>query len=385
MQEAQFRNRMTWMMFVLSILVIWVHSYNVELFAAGQWGPAWERAAKIEKFLSVGIGQVAVPGFFLCSSWLYFRSFSLKKLIGKWKSRCISILIPYIVWNFLYYIGYVTATRLPAVQTVVGKAPIPLNLQELTNAILHYSYAPVFWYMYQLIFLILLSPVIYMLVKNRFVGLAYLGVLIGAVHVQWSTGHPNTDALFYYSLAAYGTVHGRWLEGSGTLRRSSDKKVRPEADSANGCGEAVRGGGRSLKYEWMKRLAAAAVMLAAGAVCYRMMGRTGVSAVWTVAYRTFIPIGFWLIVSGIKLPESRPWMRLSLFLYAIHFMIVRFINKGAALVLTALLPEFWCGAAAVVIYLLMPVMTVAISYGVARILERFAPPLWYILAGGRKL
>ncbi len=351
MQEKQFHNRMTWMMFLLSILVIWVHSPNIELFAAGRWGPAWERAHKIEQFLSVTVGQAAVPGFFLCSSWLYFRNFTYAKLLAKWKSRLVSILIPYVVWNFLYYIGYVIATRLPAVQAVVGKAPIPLNLQELSGAILHYSYAPVFWYMYQLIFLILLSPVIYGLVKNRWVGLGYLAVLAVAVHLQWSMGHPNTDALLYYSLAAYGTIHAKRLEQKGSVRRS----------------------------------VMAVLALAGGVVCYRMMGRDGVSVLWTVAYRAWIPIFLWLAISSVKLPESRAWMRLSLFLYAIHFMIVRFINKGAALVFIARLPEAVCGMVAVFLYIGMPAMVVAVSYGIARILERYLPVVWYILAGGRKL
>ena len=38
MEEQAYRNRVSWMMFLLSILVIWVHSYNVELFAGGALG-----------------------------------------------------------------------------------------------------------------------------------------------------------------------------------------------------------------------------------------------------------------------------------------------------------------------------------------------------------
>ena len=103
MQNARFRNQISWLMFIFSILVIWVHSYNVELFAGTQWGAAWERAAQIENFWSVGIGQIAVPGFFLLSSYLFFRNFSREKLPGKWKSRFFSVVVPYVTWNFLYY------------------------------------------------------------------------------------------------------------------------------------------------------------------------------------------------------------------------------------------------------------------------------------------
>ena len=113
MEEQAYRNRVSWMMFLLSILVIWVHSYNVELFAGGLWGPSWESAAWLEDFLSVTVGQIAVPGFFLLSSCLFFRNFTWEKLASKWKRRFFSVAVPYGVWNLLYYFGYVTATRLP--------------------------------------------------------------------------------------------------------------------------------------------------------------------------------------------------------------------------------------------------------------------------------
>ena len=64
MEEKLFRNRVAWMMFLLSILVIWVHSYNVELFAGKAPGVSFDQAAGLETFLSVTVGQIAVPGFF---------------------------------------------------------------------------------------------------------------------------------------------------------------------------------------------------------------------------------------------------------------------------------------------------------------------------------
>ena len=144
MEEKLFRNRVAWMMFLLSILVIWVHSYNVELFAGKAPGVSFDQAAGLETFLSVTVGQIAVPGFFLLSSYQFFRGFAWDQLAGKWKRRFFSIAVPYAVWNLLYYLGYVTATRLPAVRAVVGKAPVPFSAGEMVRAVLDYAYAPVF-------------------------------------------------------------------------------------------------------------------------------------------------------------------------------------------------------------------------------------------------
>ena len=89
--EKRFHAQISWLMFVFSIFVIWVHSYNVDLFSGGAQDSIWILADQIENFVSVGLGQIAVPGFFLLSSYLFFRNFSWDKLPGKWKSRAGSL------------------------------------------------------------------------------------------------------------------------------------------------------------------------------------------------------------------------------------------------------------------------------------------------------
>lgn len=102
---------------LLSILVIWAHSYNAELFSGG--APVtegiWLTVHRIQDFLSAALGLTAVPGFFMLSAYLFFRSFSWEKLPAKWKSRVRSVAVPYLAWNLFYYLGYVLATRIPAV------------------------------------------------------------------------------------------------------------------------------------------------------------------------------------------------------------------------------------------------------------------------------
>lgn len=352
MQDKQFRTRISWMMFLLNILVIWVHSYNAELFAGDQWGPAWERAGRIENFWAVGIGQIAVPGFFMLSSYLFFRNFTLKKLPGKWKSRFFSVVVPYTVWNILYYLGYVIATRLPMVQKVVGKEPIPFNIEETVRAVVHYSYAPIFWYLFQLIILLILAPAVYVLVKNKIVGALYLAALLAVIYLRIDTGRPNTDALFYFSFAAYAAVHGKtWLESKG----SNDRFV----------------GGLAV--------------LMVAVYCYGTMKMPGTSVLWTIMYRFLTPVSFWLMISSVEMPEAKPWMRQSLFIYAIHFIVVRFVNKGSAIVLARLASEEVRRTAAVAIYFMLPAIIIFVSYWIARFLARFMPTVWRILSGGRNL
>lgn len=105
MEEKQFRDKVYWLTFLFSLMVVWVHSFNGELFMGNP--EAALKVAGIERILGEKLGQIAVPGFFMVSSYLFFRGFCWKKLLPKWRSRIRSLLLPYLLWNFLYYIGYV--------------------------------------------------------------------------------------------------------------------------------------------------------------------------------------------------------------------------------------------------------------------------------------
>ena len=85
MEESQFRKKIHWFNFCFSLLVIWVHSANAELYL-GRGQEAYF-VYQIEDFFSNVIGQIAVPGFFMISAYLFFRNFSWNQLMNKWNSR----------------------------------------------------------------------------------------------------------------------------------------------------------------------------------------------------------------------------------------------------------------------------------------------------------
>ena len=126
MTEKIFRNKIYWFTFLFSVLVIWVHSYNAVLFL-GNTGAA-ASLVRLERFFGDKIAQIAVPGFFMISSYLFFRGYKPEILMRKWNSRIRSVLVPYIVWNSLYYFGYVIGSRLPCISDVIGKGKIPFGL-----------------------------------------------------------------------------------------------------------------------------------------------------------------------------------------------------------------------------------------------------------------
>lgn len=346
MQEKDFRNKIIWFTFIFSLLVIWVHSYNAALFLGANEtarGLNW-----IERLLGDRVAQTAVPGFFLISSYLFFRNFKVEKIWMKWNSRIRSVLVPYILWNFLYYLGYVIGSRIPGMAAVIGKGKIPFDFLTAADAVLHYEYNYVFWYLYQLILLIILAPLIYPLIKKRAGAFIFLSVIFCSIYFGGSLPVLNLDALFYYSFGAAMAVHiKKSAEGSWNLKRF------------------LMG------------------------LCFLLLGiiirdldfpgsLKGEIAASTVLFRLMAPVGLWLMVSEGILPEPKEWMKHNFFLYAVHFAVVRLINKTGAM----LLPPV--PALAFLLYLFMPALCVFLSYWIGWFLRSFLPALWRLLNGGRQ-
>lgn len=348
MNEEQFRGRVYWITFLFSMLVVWVHSYNAELFL-GLSGMAVP-VDRIEKVLGETLGQMAVPGFFMVSAYLFYRKFGWEKLASKWKSRVRSVLVPFLLWNFLYYMGYVCATRIPAITRLVGKSPVPFNGEQLVRAVVFFQYNPVFWYLYQLVLLIALAPVIWFLMRSNATALAVAAFLMFFIWKGWSFPQLNADALLYYSAAAWAALH-RQKEGR-------------FAESGNAAGWVVPAGILAV-------LGAAALLL----------GRPGLplynNPLKTVLIRLVMASLAWMAVSLAPLPAAPRWMKNSFFLYAIHFALVRLVNKAGA----RLFPS--SAAAALALFLLLPAFTAAASYGLTRLMTRYVPRLYDVLSGGR--
>lgn len=341
MEESQFRNKIYWFAFFFSLLVIWVHSANAEIYL----GLTEESYLlfSFEDFIGNVIAQIAVPGFFMISSYLFYRNFSIYKLKDKWNTRIRTILIPFILWNFLYYIGYVIASRIPGLRDVVGKGMVPFTIMAAGDAILHYTYNYVFWYLYQLILLILLAPVIYIVIKNRYTAAAAAVILLGAISQGYRLVYLNLDALLYYGTAAYFAIH---------------KKKLAEGP-----------------WSW-SRLAAGTAVTALGVLC-QFLSMEGYRVLFVVLFRLFLPLGLWMAVNENILPSAREWMKDTFFLYAVHFAIVRLINKTGA-VLAYGIP--WVPF---VLYIFMPALCVGVSSVLAAAIKKCCPPLWRLLTGGR--
>ena len=135
----------------LSVLVIFVHSTHFPVNAlqavpnTGFFSTSF--LIKIEYFFSEFLGQTAVPGFFFLSGFLFLKGLhSIKDWLRKEKSRVCSYILPYLIWNTMMTLLYLS----------FGKAE--WSLKTVAEGIFLYRFNPVFWYFYQLILLSFCFP-----------------------------------------------------------------------------------------------------------------------------------------------------------------------------------------------------------------------------------
>lgn len=199
--------------FPLAVMVVYVHFFgegNVIISEIDWRCFSWTNFYDVIRVL-VGstVSQIAVPSFFLISGYLFFQGLE-KWDWGIWKAKLMrrvhTLLIPYLVWNVLRYLFNVLT---------MGALFIHWNrleefkvwLTENTGLFVFWAMPvtgmPVhtpFWFIRDLIVLVVLSPLSYYLLKRKNVGLIvictlvvlYVGNLLPAI-----PGHSISGLLFF--------------------------------------------------------------------------------------------------------------------------------------------------------------------------------------------
>ena len=202
-QNSFFQNKKTIVSFVLSLLVFYIHFCAFSAFqeAEGFFAYALEQLLILTK--------VAVPLFFVISAVLFYRNYDLSMTLSKWKSRCFSLLIPYLIWNSIWLSLALLGNYTP-LGSVLGGVKAVFSLETLLKGIFLYGYFQPFWFIYELILLTALCPLIYLLLKNKWVGLAGISAYFLAIALGFKVTtprFPNSDAVLFYLMGAWIGMH----------------------------------------------------------------------------------------------------------------------------------------------------------------------------------
>lgn len=168
--------------FFAILMVVVSHSYCIqEAEAIDYTFNYW-----VQNFIAKGLFTVDVPSFFFISGFLFFCNFSgkLSEVITKYRRRVDSLLLPYIFWCGLWFLVVFLLQVLPISKNFFNQ---PLYQMSMADNFWNAFYEPInypFWFIRELIFYILIIPLLYFVPKKM--QILFLLVIFGISLAQTS-------------------------------------------------------------------------------------------------------------------------------------------------------------------------------------------------------
>jgi len=159
---------------------------------------------------SLWIGETGVPGFFFISGFLFF--FSKKSYSQKIYTRLHTLLIPYILWNFLLLVMYLIIYLLGYPQEIYGRSLADFQFTDYLRLFWdrgsydNGNFVPILcplWYIRNLLIMSILSPLIFYIIRYA------RELFLVIITVWWLTTYHNAfipQTILFFSLGAYFSI-----------------------------------------------------------------------------------------------------------------------------------------------------------------------------------
>lgn len=174
--ESYFWRKKEFVSFILSILVLFIHISSIDQYV----NSGTLISVVNEKFVYTArdtIGRMAVPMFFILSGITFFKGYDNKKYVKKIKSRVYTLVIPYVLWNTIWMIFEAVCSYSFLSQYFVGREPFVLSASNIIKGIFFHGYNGPFWFVFNLIVFSLAAPLIYCLIRNKYIGIVSVALL----------------------------------------------------------------------------------------------------------------------------------------------------------------------------------------------------------------
>lgn len=343
MSTNSFWTKISYTYFICAILVVTMHSINnvsPNLHINESENILW--AQIIHHYTGY-----AVNLFFMISGLLFYRNLSFKTLVSKVQSRFKSLVIPYLCWNIIGVIFFTTIMFIPPLKELVNNENFFIhNFNDLLLGIFHYKCNVVFWFIYELIILVLLSPLILLFIKRKWSGLLFI-ILFYFLERQYSDyliGIRGSGAWIYYFIGTYIGKH--YFE-------------------------------KFSKIIFHKKISIIFIIIGIGTASILRNENIQISFFLKSILSILGTFSIWFSIDTI-LKFYHPWMNgLPMFIYAFHFNVCMAIGKLICLILPNYIGMETLGI------LLCIIITLTISIMTAKYLKQMVPTIYSILNGGR--
>lgn len=340
--------------FILIIMVVFLHSYSIS-----SANSVSEKLATrgynsfLQHFLSEEITRIAVPLFFLISGFLFF--FNLKgtkeEFLVKFKKRAKSLLVPYLFWSSIWILIYFCFQYFPQTQAFFAGKPVrDFLILEFLNTLFINPIPFQLWFLRDLIILVLISPLVYLLIKN-FKYLPFLILLLGwYLNVNYYFV-VNEALLFFTAGASISLIKNKILELNFSAKDAS------------------------FIFLWFGIVLTATILdyinfenLTIQNILHKTGILAGITAIW-ILYDL-------LTNKNIEKNKVSEIYSFSFFIFVFHLPLITFVKKILLKMGNSELISFS-------IYLLAPIIVIIISIIVGYLLKKIAKPFYEIITGGR--
>ncbi|MCJ2183643.1 acyltransferase [Novosphingobium sp. 1949] len=342
----------------LIVLVVYIHNAGSQVrYADGSSSAGGDFAFNsfLQAFLSEGIARIAVPLFFFMSGYLLFfnTAWNVGAYRDKLANRFRTLLVPFLFWNLFWLAFKIALQLLPQTAAYFSNLTKPFaqySAFDYANDIFGLTQSPAayqFWFIRDLMVLVLLSPVIHWLMKRAAV--PCLAVLAACWFAGfWPIYVPGLDGLLFFSI------------GCAMSQRRLDPSLRCD-----------RG-----------------FLLTVGAIaclCFAISstGSSPTDLLWVKRIGVSFGLVWTLSCARAQLDNAR-WVKLSMalapaafFVFAAHEPTLRILRKLVFRIVP--LNEF----SSVALYITLPVITISIVTAGYFLLLRIAPGFTQVITGGR--
>lgn len=217
--------------FLVMILVVFAHAGTYDLhFQNGAAGAYDNWCLFIQNYISGGLSRAAPGLFFIISAYLFFFNFTSWNDFGpKIYKRGRTLLVPYLLWSAYGILFLALLQALPQSRPFFNKTPISsYDSTQLLDTLFFHPVPYQFWFLRDLIVLIVLSPLLYLGVRGLrlLAPLLLLALWIWSPPIPFFTGE-DLQAPFFFSLGIWlaldaregmagiqwGRRYGPWLLG----------------------------------------------------------------------------------------------------------------------------------------------------------------------------
>ncbi|MBB5190803.1 hypothetical protein HNQ50_001526 [Silvimonas terrae] len=344
--------------FPLIVAVVYIHSFVTTVgLSSFRIGDMYSSPVSwmVREFFSQEVCRISVPGFFLISGYMFFWNFqgTWQGYAGRLKKRVPTLLVPYVLWNLLVIGFYAGLQSIPAASGFISGQNLPIarfDAMDWLNAFIGWRAYPAayqFWFIRDLMVMVLLSLPLYWLL--RYASHVLMALMLAAWFLQLLPGIPPFDEppLFFVA-GAYIAYHRIGLSGL--------DRIGP----------------------WLTAL----TLLLAGVSTANEVGNLGLGA---VPHQLMILCGlaslYWL--AGLVRVQSALFKALmwgaaaSFFVFAAHEPLMMGVRK---LIYYVLRPD---ADGALLLYFLIPPLVIGICLAIWSGMRIATPRVLAVLTGGR--